>query len=182
MRGYFDKSKEAPTGDASFDGRPELLDTLWGYYFATGAYRPIVRIISLLPWSKDRDSIDKLTVGSMAKYTLASNAARDMELLGMLKRASKRNGKNAILDEVIEAAETMETTRVRKDALAAMEELKRKGPGYKRDMATWGQVGQGALALGCIAAAAAGQVAFGLPCVIGGATSSAVLNFWGGQQ
>jgi hypothetical protein len=182
MRGYFDKSKDAPTGDASFDGRPELLDTLWGYYFATGAYRPIVRIISLLPWSKDRDSIDKLTVGSMAKYTLASNAARDMELLGMLKRASKRNGKNAILDEVIEAAETMETTRVRKDALAAMEELKRKGPGYKRDMATWGQVGQGALALGCIAAAAAGQVAFGLPCVIGGATSSAVLNFWGGQQ
>ncbi len=100
----------------------------------------------------------------------------------MLKRASKRKGKNAILDEVIEAAETMETTRVRKDALAAMEELKRKGPGYKRDMATWGQVGQGALALGCIAAAAAGQVAFGLPCVIGGAASSAALNFWGSQQ
>jgi hypothetical protein len=182
MRGYFDKSKEAPTSDATFDGRPELLDTLWGYYFATGSYRPIARIITLLPWSKDRDSVDKLTVGSMAKYTLASNAARDMELLAMLKRASKRKGKNAILDEVIEAAETMETTRVRKDALAAMEELKRKGPGYKRDMATWGQVGQGALALGCIAAAATGQVQFGLPCVLGGAASSAALNFWGSQQ
>jgi len=182
MRGYFDKSKEAPTSDATLDGRPELLDTLWGYYFATGSYRPIARIIALLPWSKDRDSIDKLTVGSMAKYTLASNAARDMELLAMLKRASKRQAKNAILDEVIEAAETMETTRVRKDALAAMEELKRKGPGYKRDMATWGQVGQGALALGCIAAATAGQVQFGLPCVLGGAASSAALNFWGSQQ
>ena len=47
VRGYFDKSKEAPTGDATFDGRPELLDTLWGYYFATGAYRPIARIIDL---------------------------------------------------------------------------------------------------------------------------------------
>ena len=43
---------------------------------------------------------------------------------------------------MIEAAETMETTRVRKDALAAMEELKRKGPGYKRDMATWARSGR----------------------------------------
>jgi hypothetical protein len=181
MRGYFEKSKETPTNDATLDGRPELLDTLWGYYFATGTYRPIARIISLLPWSKDRDSLDKLTVGSMAKFTLATNAARDMELLAMLKRASKRQAKNVILDEVIEAAETMETTRVRKEALAALEELKRRGPGYKRDISTWGQVGQGALALGCIAAATAGQVQFGLPCVIGGATSSAVLNFWDKQ-
>ena len=182
VRGYFSKAKEAPPFDATFDGRPELLDTLWGYYFATGAYRPIARIITLLPWSNDRDSVDKLTVGSMAKYTLASNAARDMELLAMLKRASKRKASNEILAEVIEAAETMETTRVRKQALAALEELKRKGPGYKREISTWGQVGQGALALGCIAAATAGQVQFGLPCVIGGATSAAVLNFWDKQS
>ena len=62
-----------------------------------------------------------------------------------------------------------------------LDELKRKGPGYKRDISTWGQVGQGALALGCIAAATTGQVQFGLPCVIGGATSAAVLNFWDKQ-
>ena len=111
-----------------------------------------------------------------------ANAARDMELLAMLKRMSRRQAKNVILNEVIEAAETMETTRVRKEALAALEELKRKGPGYKRDISTWGQVGQGALALGCIAAATTGQVQFGLPCVIGGATSAAVLNFWDKQQ
>jgi hypothetical protein len=182
VRGYFDKPKEPSLSDATIDGRPELLDTLWGYYFATGAYRPIARIVTLLPWSKDRDSIDKLTVGSMAKFTLAANAARDMELLAMLKRMSRRQAKNVILNEVIEAAETMETTRVRKEALAALEELKRKGPGYKRDVSTWGQVGQGALALGCIAAATTGQVQFGLPCVIGGATSAAVLNFWDKQQ
>jgi hypothetical protein len=182
VRGYFSKPKEPSASDATIDSRPELLDTLWGYYFATGAYRPIARIVTLLPWSKDRDSIDKLTVGSMAKYTLAANAARDMELLAMLKRMSRRQAKNVILNEVIEAAETMETTRVRKEALAALEELKRKGPGYKRDISTWGQVGQGALALGCIAAATAGQVQFGLPCVIGGATSAAVLNFWDKQQ
>ena len=50
-----------------------------------------------------------------------------------------------VLNEVIEAAETMDTTRVRKEALAAIEDLKRKGPGSKRDMSTWGQIGQGAL-------------------------------------
>ena len=49
----------------------------------------------------------------------------------MLKRASKNQPKNVtvVLDEVIDAAETMEITRLRKNALAALEELKRKGPG-----------------------------------------------------
>jgi hypothetical protein len=120
----------------------------------------------------------------MAKYTLASNATRDPALLTMLKRASKNQPKNTtvVLNEVIEAAETMETTRLRKDALAALEELKRKGPAYKREVSTWGQVGQGALALGCIAAAVAGQVEFGIPCVVAGATSSAAMSFWNNQQ
>jgi hypothetical protein len=186
----WDKMKKNPfqsddTGkkkEMTFDRNPELLDTLWGYYFGTGSYPPIARIVTLLPWSTDRDSIDKLTVGNMAKYTLASNAGRDPELLGMLKRANKEQPKNVVLNEIVEAAETMETARLRKDALASIEELKRKGPGYKRDITTWGQIGQGALALGCIAAATAGQVQFGLPCVIGGATSSAALNFWSQQQ
>jgi hypothetical protein len=35
------------------------------------------------------------------------------------------------------------------------------------------------VALGCIAAAAAGQVEIGIPCVVGGALSSAALNYWG---
>jgi hypothetical protein len=175
-----DKAGKKPH-EVTFDKSPELLDTLWGYYFGTGSYAPIARIVTLLPWSNDRDSVDKLTVGNMAKYTLASNAGRDTELLAMLKRAAKEQPKNVVLNEIIDAAETMETTRLRKDALASIEELKRKGPGYKRDITTWGQIGQGALALGCIAAATTGQVQFGLPCVIGGATSSAALNFWNQQ-
>jgi hypothetical protein len=71
---------------------------------------------------------------------------------------------------------------VRREALGAIDDLKRKGPQSKRDLSTWGQIGQGALALGCIAAAATGQVQFGLPCVLGGAASSAALNYWGSQQ
>ncbi len=72
----------------------------------------------------------------------------------------------------------MEIARIRKDALAAIDDIKRKGPASKRDMSTWSQVGQGALAVGCVAAAAAGQVEIGIPCVVGGALSSAALTLW----
>jgi hypothetical protein len=183
VKSYFGSSPPKHS-ELTFDSSPELLDTLWGSYFATGNYRPVSRIIAMLPWSKEKDSVEKLTVGGMAKYTLASNATRSRDLLAMLKRASRHQPAAVapILGEVIEASETMEGARVRKEALAAIEELKTKGPGYRREVSTWGKVGEGALAIGCIAAAAAGQVEFGLPCVIGGATSSAALQAWDGQK
>jgi hypothetical protein len=158
----------------------EVLDTLWGYYFATGSYGPVGRILRMLPWTKDRDSADKLTVGSMAKYTLASNAAHDPDLLAMLRREVAREPDDVkpVLKEIIEAVDTMEIAHLRKEALAAIDDLKRKGPGSKRDLSTWGQIGQGAVALGCVAAAATGQVEIGIPCVVGGALGSAALNYW----
>ncbi len=164
---------------------PALLDLLWGYYCATGEFNPAVsRLIALLSWSTDRDDVDKLTLGGMAKYTLAANAARDPKLLAMLKSVAKHYPKDlkAHLDEVIEAAETVDFGRLRKSALASIEELKRKGPGSKRDISFWGQVGEGTLALGCIAAAALGQIEFGIPCVVGGAMTSAGLRFWDPQN
>jgi hypothetical protein len=183
VKSYF-ASPPQQRSELTFDRSPELLDTLWGSYFATSSYRPVARIIAMLPWSKEKDSVEKLTVGGMAKYTLATNATRSRDLLAMLKRASRHQPASIapILNEVIEASETMEGARVRKEALAAIEELKTKGPGYRREISTWGKVGEGALAIGCIAAAAAGQVEFGLPCVIGGATSSAALSAWDGQK
>jgi hypothetical protein len=180
MRGYFSFNKGDKPRELALDESPEVLDTLWGYYFATGVHSPVLRIITMLPWAKDKDNVERLTVGNMAKYTLASNASRDAQLLGMLKRAVKKQPKavEPILQEVIEAAETVQTARIRKEALAAIEEIKRKGPGSRREMAWWGQVGEGAVALGCIAAAALGQIEFGIPCVVGGAVSSAALRFW----
>ena len=139
----------------------------------------------MLRWSKDRDAIEKLTLGSMAKYTLAINAMRNPDLLAKLKWAAAQEQPDAVkpvLAEVIEAAETVETGKLRNEALAAIDELRRKGPGYKRDISLWGQVGESALALGCIAAAVTGQVEFGLPCVIGGAATSAALRMWDGQK
>ncbi len=176
VRGYFTFGKKEKKPEPT----PDLLDTHWGYYYATGVYRPMARIIAMLPWSKDRDDLEKLTLGSMAKYTLAINAARNPDQLAMLKWAAAHQPAPVVpvLHEVVEAAETAETFRLRREALAAIEELKRKGPGSRRELSFWGQVGEGALALGCIAAAVAGQVEFGLPCVIGGAATSAALRFW----
>jgi hypothetical protein len=163
---------------------PDVIDTLWGYYLATGEYRPVARIVAMLAWSRERDDAEKLTLGGMAKYTLASNAARDQKLLATLKWALKQQAPptRALLKEVIEAAETLDTAKLRKEAVAAIEELKRKGPGTRRDISWWGQIGQGALSLGCIGLAAAGVVAAGLPCVIGGAVSSGALYYWNAQQ
>jgi len=183
LRAQFTLAKyfAAASAETKLDLTPDLLDTLWGYYYATGHHRPLARIILMLRWSKERDSIERLTLGSMAKYTLAINSARNPDLLATLKWAAQQpqpDPVKPVLAEVIDAADTFETGRLRNAALAAIDELKRKGPGSKRDLSTWGQVGQGAIALGCIAAAATGQVEIGVPCVVGGALSSAALNYW----
>jgi hypothetical protein len=82
-----------------------------------------------------------------------------------------------ILNEVIEAADTMETSRIRRDALAAIDELKLKGPSSWRDLSLAGKVAEGTVSLGCIAAAASGfGAAVGVPCVVGGAVGSAALS------
>jgi len=158
---------------------PELIDILWGMYLATGSYQPIGRIIRLLPLANDKDSVDNLTTGSAAKFTLASNAVRDPHLLAMLKRALRQQPEDTakVLNDVIETADNVDTARMRKESLAAIEEIKQKGPNSKRDLTGLGQIGQGALAMGCIAAAATGQVEFGIPCVVGGAAYSAGLQY-----
>jgi hypothetical protein len=168
----------------TFASNQDLLDTLWGYYFATGSHLPIQRIMQMLPWSKSRDTVDKLTVGSMARYTLASYAVRDSGLREFL-RSELPNQPEAVkvpLTEVIEAADTVQLGAVRRDALAAVEELKTKGSDARRNLDFWGQVGVGAVALGCVSAAALGQVAVGIPCVIGGSASQGLLSFWERQQ
>jgi hypothetical protein len=180
----FSKDEKKLKMQQTFASNQDLLDTLWGYYFATGSYKPILRIIAMLPWSKSRDTIDKLTVGSMARYTLASYAVRDAGLREYLRSelAVQPAAVKVPLTEVVEAADTVQLGAVRKDALAAMDELKTKGSDARRNLDFWGQVGVGAVALGCVSAAALGQVAIGIPCVIGGSASQGLLSFWEKQQ
>jgi hypothetical protein len=183
--GMMDKIKDAfkfgaePNKAVAIEPNPELIDVLWGYYLATGSYTPIGRIIKLLPLASNKDNVDSLTTGSAAKFTLASNAVRDLHLLAMLKRAVKGQPEDVakILNDVIDTAENVDTARMRKESLAAIEELKQKGPNSKRELAGWGQVGQGAMSMGCIVAAATGQIELGIPCVIGGAAYSAGLQY-----
>jgi len=176
---------QPPSHRVALEPSADVLDILWGYYFATGSYWPVMHIIALLPWSRDDDDAERLTVGNMAKYTLARNATHDPALLRMLKASSKAPNQPkttvALLRQVVDAAESIDTAGIRKEALASIEELKRKGPAYKRDVSWWGYIGQTAIAGGCIAASIAGQIEFGLPCVVGGAAASAMLNFWNNQ-
>src|SRR5438876_2092390 len=180
----FAKEERKVNTKMTFASNQDLLDTLWGYYFATGSHVPIQRIVQMLPWSKSRDTLDKLTVGSMARYTLASYAVRDAGLRDFLRDELKQQPKPIAtpLGEVLEAADTVQLGTLRKDALAAVEEIKTKGSDSRRNLDFWGQVGVGAIALGCVSAAALGQVAVGIPCVIGGSASQGLLSFWEKQQ
>ena len=105
------------------------------------------------------------------------------DLLLMLKSMAKYQPEEVAkpLAEVIQAAETTQAPRLKKEALAAIEELKRKGPGYRREMTVWGYVGQGAIAVGCIALAVVSLTAAGIPCVVGGAVTSAAMTYWTAQ-
>jgi hypothetical protein len=187
--GMFDKIKVAfrfGGGDkkaVALQPSPELIDVLWGYYLATGGYQPIGQIIKLLPLADDKDSVDNLTTGSAAKFTLASNAVRDLNLLAMLKWSVKKQPKETakVLNEVIVTAEDVDTADMRKQSLAAIEQLKQKGPDSKRELTGIGQIGEGALSMGCIVAAVTGQIELGVPCVVGGAAYSAGMQYMSNQ-
>lgn len=183
-RNPFAKEEKKLDIKLTFATNQDLLDTLWGYYFATGSHVPVLRIMQMLPWSKSRDTVDKLTIGSMARYTLASYAVRDADLREFLRGELPRQPEavKAPLAEVIQAADTVQLGPVRRDALAAVEELKTRGSDSRRNLDFWGQVGVGAVALGCVSAAALGAVAVGIPCVIGGSASQGLLSFWEKQQ
>jgi hypothetical protein len=183
--GMFDKIgtslhlEKAPVKEVALEPSPELIDLLWGYYLASGDYEPVKRIIKLLPLANDHDNVDNLTTGSAAKFTLASNAVRDTDLLEMLKWSVKSQPKDVavVLQDVIDTADTVDTVHMRQESLAAIEELKEKGPNSSRELSGWGQVGQGALSMGCVVAAATGQIELGIPCVLGGAAYTAGLQY-----
>ncbi len=107
-----------------------VIDLNWGFYFATGWEAPVRRIVAALALSQDKDKVDLMTIGAMAKWTLAQNASRDNDLLVMLKKISNDADANVKkpLAEVIDASETLELSKLRKDALASIDELKTKGP------------------------------------------------------
>jgi len=170
------QGKEKGLAEVALDSGPAAVDAQWGFYFATGSYAPIMRIISALPWAaaKDQKDVNKLTIGSMAKWTLATNASRNKTLLEFCRSEIRHQPKDvqAQLKEVVEAAESFETGKIRKEAVVAIEELKRRGPTKDNTWAFAANATSTVIALGCVAAAATGQVQLGVPCIVTGALSS----------
>ena len=76
---------------------------------------------------------------------------------------------------------TVETHKPLRRDESLIDEFKRTGSVTKKNLKMWGYVGQGTIAVGCIAAAAVSLTALGLPCVIGGAVTSAAINYWAAQ-
>ncbi|MEL6299229.1 MAG: hypothetical protein AAFQ45_11740 [Pseudomonadota bacterium] len=172
--------KKKPLAETKLESNPAVLDAWWGYYFATGSYEPILRILPALAWSEETTSLEKLTISGMAQWTLSSNASRDKPLLDFLREEIYRQPKGIReqLARIVQSAETFETQAVRKQAVAKIEALKAKGPQTKtRGWAWWSQAATTTIALGCVVASAAGQAYLGLPCIIGGAASTAATNY-----
>jgi hypothetical protein len=167
--------KSLPLDKIGMETGPLTLDTNWGYYFATGDFAAVRRIVGALAWVKEANDLEKLTIAGMSRWTLANNAMRDADLSRYLAELAPTLPKvqASSLRDIVEAAETFEVARVRKDAVASIEELKAKGPQNSRDMKWWTQAGTTLIALGCVVASATGQVQFGLPCIIGGPLSAA---------
>jgi hypothetical protein len=162
---------------------------LWGYYVATGQHEPVVRIMEALRWSKNKDdsgfsfrkvfsgwgrdpsALEKITTGGTAKWTLASYAERDRELLTLYRAEYDRQPQDIAnpLKDVIEAAEIFESEKIRKDQFGAIEDAQKAQMTNEAGMSKGATAGSIAIATGCVAASALGQAYIALPCVLGGA-------------
>lgn len=181
--------------------RPTLMDlpldlggtpgiyALWGYYVATGQHQPVLRIMEALRWSKgkedpgfsfkkifsgwgsDPSDVEKISTGGTAKWTLASYAERDRELIKLYRSEYNRQPPEVAepLKDVIEAAELFESEEIRKDQFGAIEDAQRRQLSAEAGMSKGLTAGSIAIATGCVAATALGQAQIAVPCVIGGA-------------
>jgi len=181
--------KAKPLMEVDLSDGPTVVYTLWGYYVATGQYEPVMRIIQALRWSKnqndgnfslkkvfsgwrnDPSAVDKIATGATAKWTLASYAERNRDLLNLYRAEYPRQPPEIAkpLKDVIEAADVFESEKIRKDQFAAIEDAQKLKATNEAGMSKGATAGSIAIATGCVAASALGQVYIAVPCVIGGA-------------
>ena len=173
--------KHVPLLEVPLDSGTEMLDTLWGFYLATGRTEAVIRMLSALPWAKDKKDVARLTVGGVAKWTLATNASRDKGLLETLRRALPTQPKDVQepLREVIKSAENFETHKIRREMVDAIEDLKRRGPQPDGTWAKVANVGSVAIAIGCVAASVTGHLELGVPCILTGAVTQGAAKLLG---
>ena len=123
-----------------------MVYTLWGYYVATGQYEPVVRIMQALRWSKNKNdgnfslkkifsnwrndpsAVDKISTGATAKWTLASYAERNRDLLSLYRAEYEHQPKEiaqplARRDRV--PPRLFESEKIRKDQFGAIEDAQK---------------------------------------------------------
>jgi hypothetical protein len=181
--------KAKPLMEVELSDGPAVVYTLWGYYVATGQYEPVVRIMQALRWSRNKDdgnfsirkifsgwrndpsAVDKISTGATAKWTLASYAERNRDLLSLYRAEYTRQPPEIAkpLKDVIEAADVFESEKIRKDQFASIEEAQKLQATNEAGMSKAATAGSIAIATGCVAASALGQIYIAVPCVIGGA-------------
>lgn len=181
--------KAKPLMEIELSDGPSVVYTLWGYYVATGEYEPVVRIMQALRWSKNKNdgnfslkkifsnwrndpsAVDKISTGATAKWTLASYAERNRDLLSLYRAEYEHQPKEIAqpLRDVIVAAEAFESEKIRKDQFGAIEDAQKLQATNEAGMSKAATAGSIAIATGCVAASALGQIYIAVPCVIGGA-------------
>ena len=178
---YFgDGKKKGPREE--LEPSPELLDTFWGYYFASGRYRPISRIVAML------------RLRERQQQCRAAHARQHGEIHAREQRGARHEASDDAparsgaatqpkpiatqLKDVIDAAETVETSRLRKEAMASIEELRRKGPHPGATFRGGARSASARFRLAASAPPPPARCELGLPCVVGGAVSSAGLRYW----
>ncbi len=165
--------------DVPLDNGNAVVDTLWGYYFATGSYVPVLRILDALRWTDDKTDVKRTVIGNMAMVTLASNGARDENLLSLYHVQVPYQNASAAphLKSVVQAIETFETHKIREQAQIAIREARQRGPLAKPSKwATANRVGQTLLSVGCVVAGVLGHPEIAAPCIITGALYSGATN------
>jgi hypothetical protein len=181
--------KAKPLMEVELSEGPTVVYTLWGYYVATGQYEPVTRIMQALRWSKNKNdgnfsikkifsgwrndpsAVDKIATGATAKWTLASYAERNRDLLNLYRAEYERQPKEISrpLRDVIMSAEVFESEKIRKDQFGAIEDAQKMKATNEAGMSKAATAGSIAIATGCVAASALGQIYIAVPCVIGGA-------------
>ncbi len=176
--GQYLKDEKKTLLEVALDSDPTIIDTLWGYYVATGYSEPVLRIMQALPWTRDETDLEKITAGHMAKWTLAANAERDRGLLRIYRAEVDHHPKKLRkpLKEVVAAAENFEADKLRKEAVKVISTAKAKTPFQRSKWAFANTVGSTLLSVGCVAAGVLGHPEIAVPCVITGAVSSGAVK------
>lgn len=96
--------------DTFYISSPSDLDRLWGCFLATGDKRYIHKIITTIPWSKKMSgSLNKISIGAAAVWSLTSNAQQHKLVLQILKEESENQPE--LKEDLVKIIEKAESTK-----------------------------------------------------------------------